>query len=187
MDGSPLFAHREASAVVRYYAEATQDYSAWSRNFNMHFGYFRAGLNPLRLEPMLEEMTHQVLARLRLAPDAVHTLLDTGCGMGAAARTVALRDPQLRIEGVTLVPWQAEHAGERIARAGLAERVRIEVGDYTSTRYADARFDGLYALESVCHARGDDKRDFVREAARVLKPGARLVVADGFLRGLGPM
>jgi cyclopropane fatty-acyl-phospholipid synthase-like methyltransferase len=187
MDGSPLFAHREASAVVRYYAEATQDYSAWSRNFNMHFGYFRAGLNPLRLEPMLEEMTHQVLARLRLAPGAAHALLDAGCGMGAAARTLALRDPELRIEGVTLVPWQAQHAGDRIAHAGLGERVRIELGDYTCTRYPDACFDGVYAIESVCHAGGDDKRDFVREAARVLKPGARLVVADGFVRGRGPM
>jgi hypothetical protein len=29
--------------VVRYYSEASQDYGAWSRNFHMHFGYFRFG------------------------------------------------------------------------------------------------------------------------------------------------
>ena len=45
------------SSVIRYYTDATQDYEAWSRRFNMHFGYWRRGLNPLRLEPMLDEMT----------------------------------------------------------------------------------------------------------------------------------
>ncbi len=41
---------------------------------------------------------------------------------------------------------------------------------------------GAYAIESSCHAPGADKDAFIREASRLLGPGARLVVADGFLK-----
>jgi len=48
----------EPVSFQRYYAEAGPDYAARSPNFNMHVGYFRRGLNPLRLEPMLEQMSY---------------------------------------------------------------------------------------------------------------------------------
>ena len=32
----------------------------------MHFGYYRAGMNPLRREAMLEQMNAEVLKRLKL-------------------------------------------------------------------------------------------------------------------------
>jgi SAM-dependent methyltransferase len=47
---------------------------------------------------------------------------------------------------------------------------------------ASASFDAAYALESSCHAHNADKHAFLYEAHRLLKPGGRLVVADGFLR-----
>jgi hypothetical protein len=52
--------------LEQYYSEAGPDYAAWSREFNMHFGYYRAGANPLRREAMLEQMNAQVLARLQV-------------------------------------------------------------------------------------------------------------------------
>jgi SAM-dependent methyltransferase len=63
--------------------------------------------------------------------------------------------------------------------------------DYTATGLPPASVDGAVAIESACHAEGPDKLPFVREAARLLKPGARLAVADAFLknpdRPLGPI
>jgi MPBQ/MSBQ methyltransferase len=49
----------------RYYEEAGPDYAAWSAAFNMHFGFFRWGMNPFRREAMLEEMNRQVFDRLQ--------------------------------------------------------------------------------------------------------------------------
>lgn len=173
--------------VVRYYTEAGPDYEAWSRSFNMHFGYFRRGLNPLRLEGMLDEMTRQVLTRVGLDLSGAHRLLDLGCGMGAPARWAARRHAALSIDAVTLVPWQARRARRLAAEQGIDGRLRFLSADFTATPFPDGAFDGAYAIESACHDAGLAKEGFVREAARVLAPGARLALADGFLKGSAPL
>ena len=173
--------------VVRYYTEAGQDYGAWSRDFNMHFGYFRRGLNPFGLEGMLEEMSRQVVRRLGLAADSVGRILDMGCGLGASVRLTAREYGQLHIDGLTLVPWQIEQAEQLTSPALLHHRVKFHQGDYTASAFPSDHFDGIYALESACHDAGFAKEGFIQEAARILKPGQRLVVADGFIKGTGPM
>ena len=40
-----------AVSFQRYYEEAGPDYAAWSPHFNMHFGFFRWGMNPFNREP----------------------------------------------------------------------------------------------------------------------------------------
>ncbi len=176
-----------ARDVVSYYSETGRDYEAWSRRFNMHFGYFRRGMNPFALEPMLDEMTRQVLMRLDLDLDEENRLLDMGCGLGASARLAVREFPGVRIDGITLVPWQVQQARELAARDGLDGSIVLFEGDYTAAPFADGTYDGIYAIESACHAAGYDKEGFVREAARMLKPGSRLAVADGFLKGTQAM
>jgi SAM-dependent methyltransferase len=39
----------------------------------------------------------------------------------------------------------------------------------------------VYAIESSCYARGPNKSALLQEAHRLLRPGGRIVVADGFL------
>ena len=40
-----------AASFQRYYEEAGPDYAAWSPHFNMHFGFFRWGINPSAVKP----------------------------------------------------------------------------------------------------------------------------------------
>jgi len=169
--------------LEQYYSEAGPDYAAWSREFNMHFGYYRAGANPLRRESMLEQMNAEVLARLRLDDIAEPRLLDLGCGLGATLRSFARRLPHARLLGLTRVPWQVEHAHALNDAAGCGGRVRVIEGDYEDTILPPSSYDGVYALESSCHAHGADKGALLAEAHRLLRPGGRLVVADGFLGG----
>jgi SAM-dependent methyltransferase len=169
--------------VVSYYRETTADYRAWSRNLNMHFGYWRLGLSPFDRERMIEEMTAQVLARLERGGHRVTRLADLGCGAGAPAAAVLRARPALRLDGVTLLPEQAAIARAAAARAGVADRAAFHAMDYTATRFAAGAFDGAMAIESSCHAPGSDKAAFVREAARLLAPGGRIAIADGFLKG----
>jgi MPBQ/MSBQ methyltransferase len=167
--------------LEQYYSEAGPDYAAWSREFNMHFGYYRAGINPLSRETMLEQMNAEVLARLKLDGIAEPRLLDLGCGLGATLRSFARRLPRAWLLGITRVPWQVENARALNHAAGCGERVRVVEGDYEETVLPSASYDGVYALESSCHAHGADKGVLLAEAHRLLRPGGRLVVADGFL------
>ena len=159
------------------------DYESWSRGFNMHFGYWRKGIHPLSLEKMLEEMNRQVLLRLELSPESPAEVADFGCGLGATLRFARTFAPPWTLNGLSLVPWQIEQAQAR----SIGMDIRYTRQDYTQTEFADASLDGVWALESSCHAGGLGKEAFVQEVARVLKPGKRLVVADGFLKHTRPM
>ena len=170
-----------AISLEQYYREAGPDYAAWSPGFNMHFGYYRAPANPFDREAMLEQMNAEVLARLQLHGIPEPQLLDLGCGLGATLRNFAWRLPQAKLSGVTRVPWQVERARALNQLAGCRERVSVIEGDYENNHLPESTYDGVYALESSCHARGADKAELLREAYRLLRPGGRLVVADGFL------
>ena len=170
-----------------YFTEVAVDYSAWSPSYNMHFGFWRAGLNPLRREGMLVEMNRVVGRALRLGnaqPGATtqrRCVVDMGCGAGATARTLVGDDPSLYAITVTNVAVQNRIAAKLDAAAGVADRMAHLEADYTRTGLPAAQADGAWAVESACYADGTAKADFVREAARLLKPGARLAVVDGFL------
>ncbi len=167
--------------LEQYYSEAGPDYAAWSREFNMHCGYYRTGANPLDRESMLEQMNAEVLARLQVHGIEQPRLVDLGCGLGATLRSFARRLPHASLLGITRVPWQVEHAHALNYRAGCGARVRVIKRDYQDTLLPASSYDGAYALESSCYAHGADKGALLVEAHRLLRPGGRLVVADGFL------
>jgi MPBQ/MSBQ methyltransferase len=168
--------------LIAYYEEAGPDFGQWSAGFNMHFGFYRFGMNPLRREPMLNELNEQVVSRLRLPLTASGLIVDLGCGVGATVRYAAERFRASEVCGVTVVPWQVETGNAWNRRIGMHPRARLELRDYTNTGFADGCSMGAYAIESACHAPGSCKEPFIAEAGRILKRGARLVVADGFLK-----
>ena len=173
----------EKVGLEQYYSEAGPDYGAWSRHFNMHFGWYRWGMNPFRREAMLEQMNAEVLRRLQIDSAQGACVADLGCGLGATMRAIANRRADVRLTGVTLVPWQVKQTRALNEAVGVSERVRLVLGDYEKSGLEAGSFDAAYALESSCHAHGAEKSRFLRETHRLLKPGGRLVLVDGFLRG----
>lgn len=168
-----------SEAVIDYYTDTGLDYRTWSPNFNMHFGYWRPGLSLWRREPMLEEMSRQTLAALRLASGPA-TVLDLGCGLGATMRTLAAVDPEKTVIGWTVVPWQVEQAA---ALNAPYPNLEVRRGSYLRLPLPDGFADAGYALESSCYAPGEDKVGFLKELYRVLRPGAPFAIADGFTTG----
>jgi len=124
-------------------------------------------------------MNEEVLVRLRVGVGG--KILDMGCGLGATLRSFARRRPDLNLTGITVVPWQVERGTELNAECAEGERVRLMQGDYERTELDAGTFDAVYGVESTCYARGADKGLLLREAYRLLKPGGRMVMADGFL------
>ena len=106
----------------------------------------------------------------------------TSAAASARRPRTLIAERAVAVTAVTKVKWQIAMA-EKLG-AGAAPRGSVEwmLGDYTALDLPPASFQGAFSIEASCHAAGDSKEPFVRECARLLQPGAKLVVADGFMK-----
>jgi cyclopropane-fatty-acyl-phospholipid synthase len=70
-------------------------------------------------------------------------VLEIGCGWGGFAEYAA-RERGLRVTGLTISQAQHDYAVERIAKAGLSDRVEIKLQDYRDER---GSYDGIASIE----------------------------------------
>lgn len=116
-----------------------------------------------------------VCRKLRLESD--ERLLDIGCGWGSMAIHAA-GHYGVEVVGVTLSPNQAGLARERVAEAGLADRVEIRVQDYREIN--DGPFDKICSIGMFEHT-GSDIDNYFAETASLGRPGA-LALHHGICR-----
>ncbi|MBX2829078.1 MAG: methyltransferase domain-containing protein [Flavobacteriaceae bacterium] len=162
--------------IIKFYDEATEDYEFWSKDLNMHFGYFRWGkTNPFRRDSMLNEMNSQIYKRLELI-GRHRVVADLGCGMGGTMRHFLKKDPRLSMIGVTLSPFQIREGNQLLkGKNGV-----ILEEDYTQTSIPSKSMDGVIGIESLCHS--GHNSESLREGYRLLKKGKKMVIADAFLK-----
>jgi ubiquinone/menaquinone biosynthesis C-methylase UbiE len=106
-------------------------------------------------------------------------ILDIGCGTGALLRNLESRLPKdVELAGVDPAPTMIE-----VARAGLPpdSRTRLEEGFGERLPFADDSFDLVVGTASFHHWR--DQPAGLAEAARVLRVGGRILLADHFAVG----
>ena len=161
--------------IVHYYDDTISQYRRiWKLNENMamHYGFWMDEVQ--NFGAALAKQNAVTAARAKIKAGEI--VLDAGCGVGGSSVFLAQRG--CRVTGITLSAKQIGLAQENARQHGVSDLTTFEVNDYTKTGYSDASFDVIWAMESVCHA--DNKRDFIEEAYRLLKPGGRLVLSDGF-------
>ncbi|MEO6611195.1 MAG: class I SAM-dependent methyltransferase [Chitinophagaceae bacterium] len=173
--------------ITSYYDIAGPDYEAWSRNFNMHFGYCRSFSNIFFLERMLNNMNEEVLTKLAIDPGEKAFIADLGCGVGTVARYAAEKIPRATITGVTISDYQINKGRSLAEKEKLSERVILLKDNFEHLHFADESFTHTYAIESACHAGGSDKKLFISEMARILERGGKFCIADGFLKHDRPL
>ncbi len=97
--------------------------------------------------------TDPVLLAAACPAIAGQSVLDLGCGAGAAALCLASRVPDLSLAGLELQPEYADLARRNAARNGLS--MQVETGDLTAMPQALRRgFDHVIANPPYYHAAG---------------------------------
>lgn len=157
--------------VDSYYDLAT-DFYEWGWGTSFHFADRRANET---FKQSMARHEHYLAGRLSVKRGA--KLLDCGCGVGGPARAIATFSGA-DVTAVTINQFQVDR-GNTMAKAdglapsqrtGKAGSVELVKADFMKLPFADASFDGVYAIESTCHA--PDRAGVYGEIMRVLKPGA---------------
>lgn len=112
-------------------------------------------------------------ALLSLVPDAAGRLLDIGTGTGRVLELLAPRVSQGL--GVDASKTMLALARARLGRAALSH-CTVRLADMYRLPLADGSFDTA-VLQMVLHY-AEDPAGVLTEAARVLRPGGRLIVID---------
>ena len=163
--------------IIEYYKDTENAYKdSWDLNNSLaiHYGYWDEKVNsfPESLLRMNEIMIETAEIK------STDKVLDAGCGVGGSSIFMATV-LGCKVTGITLSERQVQHAKENAAKKNGGGLVDFKAMDYSATDFPDASFDVVWGCESICYA--DDKEKFIKEAFRLLKPGGRLVVADGFV------
>jgi len=134
----------DAEAIRYHYDVSNAFYAAWLDPAMVYScAYFENGDEDLATAQ--QKKIDHILRKIDLRPGQL--LLDIGCGWGA----LVLRAAQAfgaRCVGVTLSENQAALARERVARAGLQDRVEIRLQDY---RDVEGRFDRITSVGMFEH------------------------------------
>ncbi|KAL3140222.1 hypothetical protein ABBQ38_004497 [Trebouxia sp. C0009 RCD-2024] len=101
-------------------------------------------------------------------------VLDVGCGIGGTTRILAKSFPSAQVQGITLSKSQVKRGGELAAEQGLSN-CSFQVMDALHMDFPDDTFDLVWACESGEHM--PDKKKYIEEMTRVLKPGGTIVIA----------
>ena len=173
---SPPVVRGDPRTTAEYYHQTWLDYRMlWLNPSNraIHFGYWDETTH--NHSESLLNMNRVLAANARPQPGM--RMLDCGCGVGGTALWMA-EHYDVTVLGITVTPDQVARGNRYAAERGLGDRVRIALQDYTQMALPDNTFDIVYGLESINYARS--KKQYLSEAFRVLKPGGRFVVQDGF-------
>ena len=168
---------RDAATVRHHYDVGNDFYALWlDRRSIYSCAYFPTGSEGL--DAAQEAKLEHICRKLRLRPG--EQLLDVGCGWGGLLEYAATRHGVSGV-GITLSEPQASAARDRLAAAGVGDRVRIEVRDYRDLP-ADWRFDKAVSVGMREHVGAARLPAYFYAVHRALRPGG-LFLDHGLVRG----
>jgi len=163
--------------IEEYYNGTENAYKdSWDldNSLAIHYGYWDATVNSF--PESLQRMNEVMMNAAGISSD--DKVLDAGCGVGGSPIFLATK-LGCSVTGITLSERQIQQARVHAQQKKVGILIEFKRMNYCATDFPDASFDVVWGCESICYA--DSKELFINEAYRLLKPGGRLVVADGFV------
>jgi len=163
--------------IVDYYAESENAYKdSWDLNNSLaiHYGYWD---DKVKNFPQSLLRMNEVMAEVAMIKPT-DLILDAGCGIGGSSIFLAEKIG-CHVTGISLSEKQINKAKELAVKKNVENKLDFKIMNYCATTFPGESVDVVWGCESICYA--DDKDQFIKEAWRLLKPGGRLVVADGFV------
>ncbi|KAF0689356.1 Aste57867_19182 [Aphanomyces stellatus] len=155
--------------VDSFYDLVTDFYEyGWGQSF-----HFANRFKDETFKESIKRVEYWLAGKLGLNKDSY--ALDMGCGIGGPMRNIA-RFSGAKIKGLTINEYQVRVANKNNVQNGLEKQCHVQQGNFMEMPFEANTFDGIYAIESVCHA--PDKKACFTEACRVLKPGGTFVGLD---------
>lgn len=165
--------------VAYYYQSSQKDYEIiWGlkKHQSLHYGFWEKGIK--NHEQAVNNMTKKIYTSALWPTQSL--VADLGCGIGGPAFFMH-QHFQLRVDGVSITSKQIAQANCRAKELHKENELRFFNEDYCNTSLPSDTYDGVYGIESFCHAL--EKKNVLAEAYRILKKGGKLVVADFFWNG----
>lgn len=157
-----------------------QDRAAIHHHYDMGNDFYQLWLDPRMVYSCAHFETEQmslaeaqaakldlICRKLRLSPG--ETLLDIGCGWGALLRWAVERYGVFGV-GITLSQAQLDYNQEKIAEAGLGDRLQVQLMDYRDLPQTPT-FDKIVSVGMVEHVGRRNLPVYFQRIGRSLKPG----------------
>ena len=160
---------RDAAAIQHHYDVSNEFYEmVLGSTMTYSCAVFEKPSDPL---DRAQEQKYELICRkLDLQPG--QRLLDIGCGWGGMVIHAA-NHHGVRAVGVTISPSQADKARERVAAAGLSDRVEIRLLDYRDV--VDGPYDAISSIGMFEHVGLAKLGEYFERLREVVVPGGRVL------------
>src|SRR5262249_5898579 len=155
----------------RYYTESAGGYKFFhNRDGSIHMSLTASGSTSASNSRGQADIVQQHVEALH-----ARSVLELGCGKGFNLAHLARLNLDANFVGIDLTPG---HISTGTKKYVALKNLRLIVQDFETLPFDDAAFDLLFEVEAVCHSQ--NPRQVFAQAYRVLRPGGRFIVFDGF-------
>jgi ubiquinone/menaquinone biosynthesis C-methylase UbiE len=154
---------KASSPLQQQTASALAEFDRWSDRYDDSF-----------LQRIMFRPSHTMMFQHLTSSD--RTLLDIGCGTGAFAARLLQHLPDMEIWGYDLSPKMLDVSATRFQQSPA--RFHPVRGDSERLPFPEDTFDAITCSHSFHHY--PRQAEVVAEMYRVLKPGGRLMIIDGY-------
>jgi len=162
----------DENTTVKYYEQSEYGY----RVYHSGQGYIHMAIN---YDGVFNSDGYYEQARIvnkQIQEIQAVNVLELGCGKGVNSIFLASQNPNVNFLGIDLTPLHISYAQKK---SKDLKNVQFSLGNFQDLNFiAEPSFNLIFEVESICHA--TNMKLMLDEAYRVLKPGGRLIVIDGF-------